>query len=65
MSSQQAGPAGVHVLIGPRYATASLPDDDHAGWHWKCSCGAEASPWIQNWPESKEEAVEAWKQHQE
>jgi hypothetical protein len=52
-----------HVLIGPRYATVSLPDDDFAGWHWKCSCGAETSVWIQNWPESEDEAREEWRLH--
>lgn len=63
MTAKQAKPEAGHVLIGPRYATASLPDDDYAGWHWKCSCGTEASPWIQNWPESSEEAEEEWRLH--
>lgn len=54
-----------HVLIGPRYATVSLPDDDYAGWHWKCSCGAETSAWIQNWPQSEDEAREEWQLHLE
>lgn len=52
-----------HILIGPRYASASLPDDDYDGWHWKCTCGTEASPWIQNWPQSEEEAREGWRLH--
>ena len=56
-------PPAEHTLIGPLYATASLPDDDHAGWHWKCSCGVQASAWIQNWPESEDEAREEWMLH--
>lgn len=58
----KAAPSG-HTLIGPKYATASLPDDDYFGYHWKCTCGAEASTWIQNWPQSEEEAREEWRLH--
>lgn len=58
----KAAPSG-HTLIGPRYATASLPDDDYFGYHWKCTCGAEASTWIQNWPQSEDEARDEWRMH--
>lgn len=50
-------------LIGPRYATASLPDYADAGWHWKCTCGAKTSPWIQNWSALAEAAREKWTLH--
>jgi hypothetical protein len=53
------------VLIGPQYAAASLPDDDYAGWYWKCNCGAGTASFIGNWPESEEEAEVGWKLHQE
>jgi hypothetical protein len=58
-----AAPAVVHALVSVRYASTSLPDDDYFGWHWKCTCGAEASPWIQNWPQSEDEAREEWRLH--
>ena len=54
-----------HTLIGPTHATASLGDEDHAGWYWKCSCGAKAASFIGNWPESVEEARDEWRLHQE
>ncbi|HEX9225852.1 MAG TPA: type II toxin-antitoxin system antitoxin SocA domain-containing protein [Arthrobacter sp.] len=60
-----AAPPVEHTLIGPSYATASLGDEDHAGWYWKCSCGAKAASFIGNWPESKEEAIEEWELHRE
>lgn len=56
--------AGVqHNLVAVRYASSSLPDDDYSGYHWKCSCGTEASAWIQNWPQSEDEAREEWRLH--
>lgn len=54
-----------HTLIGPHYASASLGDEDHEGWYWKCSCGVRAASFIGNWPESEEEAREEWKLHRE
>ena len=64
MSAPASAAAAVeHVLVGPRYADASLPDDDYAGWYWSCTCGAAASKWIQNWPESEDEAREGWELH--
>lgn len=52
-----------HRLVAVRYASASLPDDDYSGYHWKCSCGVEASAWIQNWPQSEDEARDEWRLH--
>lgn len=54
-----------HTLVGPHYASASLGDEDYAGWYWKCSCGAKAASFIGNWPESEEEAEGEWRLHQE
>lgn len=65
MTAQEAAAVAEHRLIGPQHASASLPEDDYAGWYWKCSCGAKASSFIGNWPESEEEAREEWKLHQE
>jgi len=53
-----------HRLIGPRFSFVSLPEDDCSGWHWSCTCGAQASKWIEHWPESREEAEEEWQLHQ-